>query len=455
MAPQSNVNVECSEERCDAASSQDISPPSKTYTSVAGINEAPEEAFKQSSSRKRKASEALEVNEGGPAARQTMAERKAERQQQYFDKRLEQRIKFQQLMPTGEPAHVSLVDRMARKNAHNEIYCKAMDELSKNLPTGVQKTRLEAAKTMGPNYLGRTASKISGRMFNKYSHRSNGWTSSRILMPAADVYEHEEVHDAITDLTQGDLVYMLGQHLIWNDIHSDEFLSYSKDPLFLVVHALNRAHGGEGDVTIQFFDRRRAKAWDGSRAAFYSALELYDIFEVPKWHGWKANNLDKLHPRKFTQELLSHGTIVLDQESRLKQAPLRDLIRDGLFKIFPELEVPQDQERAGLYTGQVVFRRIGYPPSGVEVKKFPRLYSYAHCARHVAMTEELLETVRKVTLNFIQLPEGGDAAQVEPPLHIFLCFLTFHKRERRDAAFLAWIKARYTGKCSPVLKKWV
>lgn len=285
---------------------------------------------------------------------------------------------------------VSLLDKMSRKNEDNETYCKAMEALSRDAPTDAQKARLEAAKLMGPNYLGRTASKLSGRMFNKYSHRSNGFTSSRVLMPATDAYEHEQIHDSITDLTQGELVYMLGQHLIWNDIHSDEFLSYSKDPLFLVVRALNRAHGGEGEVTIQFVDRRKARAWDGSTAAFYAALELYDIFEVPKSEGWKANNLDKLHPRKFTQELLSHGTIILDRASLLQQASLKDLIRDGLFRIFPELEVAQDHERAGLYIGQVVFRRLGYPPSGVEVKRYPRLYRYAHCARHVAMDEDLL-----------------------------------------------------------------
>lgn len=434
------------EERNDNASLQDPNMPDLPSAPTASMDPATTETFETPSSKKRTASEALLTFAQG-FVKKSRSDIQAERAQEYLDRLRRQRLSFQQLTRSNGSRPVSLVDQATRKNWDDKIYRKALDDLSKELPTDAQKLRLQAAKTMGPNYLGRTASKLPGRMFNKHSRRSNGFTSSTILMPAADVYEKEEVHNSITDLTQGELVYMLGQHLVWNDIHGDEFLSYSKDPLFLVVHALNRAHSGEGDVTIQFFDRRQAKAWDRSPAAFYPALELYDIFEVPKWHGWQTKTLKKLHPRKFTQELLSHGTIVLDPSSSLKQAPLNDLIRDGLFKIFPELEVAQDHERAGLYTGQVVFRRIGYPPGGVAVKRFPRLYSYAHCARTVAMTEDLLKTVRKVTMNFIRLPEGGDGAeQVEPPLHIFLCFLTFHKRERRNAVFLAWIKARYTGK---------
>jgi hypothetical protein len=64
------------------------------------------------------------------------------------------------------------------------------------------------------------------------------------------------------------------------------------------------------------------------------------------------------------------------------------------------------------------------------------------------MTPELLTTVRKVTLNFIVVPEGTDTATIEPPLHAFICFLTFEKRRQKDPVFLEWIKKRYNGKSS-------
>jgi hypothetical protein len=61
------------------------------------------------------------------------------------------------------------------------------------------------------------------------------------------------------------------------------------------------------------------------------------------------------------------------------------------------------------------------------------------------MTSELLTIVRKVTLNFIVVPEGVDTATIEPPLHAFICFLTFEKRRQKDPVFLEWIKKHYNG----------
>lgn len=60
------------------------------------------------------------------------------------------------------------------------------------------------------------------------------------------------------------------------------------------------------------------------------------------------------------------------------------------------------------------------------------------------MTVKLLETVRKVTLNFRLPPDGVDASTIEPHLHAFICFLTFEKRLKADPVFLDWIRKRYT-----------
>ena len=61
------------------------------------------------------------------------------------------------------------------------------------------------------------------------------------------------------------------------------------------------------------------------------------------------------------------------------------------------------------------------------------------------MTPELLTIVRKVTLNFVVVPESTDTTTTEPPLHAFICFLTFEKRRQKDPVFLEWIKKRYNG----------
>jgi hypothetical protein len=265
----------------------------------------------------------------------------------------------------------------------------------------------------------------------------NGCTTQNLLFPSADTWEQFESHARLTDLSKGEIVLMSGQHLAWADCKHDEFLSYSKDLLFLLVHALNRFHNGQKGVTIQYINCDKATSLDGQPAAFYNALDIYGIFEIDAWPGWSDFNHEGLHPRKFTHEYLSHG-IVKHNDPTLKQARLVDLIRDGLFELMPALYVPYKQRRMGLYTAQVVFRKIGFPGGS--------MYSYDACHRSVPLTTDILNLVRKITLNFINVPTGVDPLTVEPPLHIFLQFLTLYKRDKADPGLMAWIKEHYDGK---------
>ena len=385
-------------------------------------------------------------------------------------------------------------------------------KLSKDLPTQQQIAELDRSATRGPNFMGRTASTIRGAKFGHYHNKTNGYTSHDVLLPAADSRNKSYCsHQNVADLTHGELVYMVGNHLIWKDLKADEFLSYSQDPLFLVVHALRRHHEDQGNVTIQFLDRRKVKTPDGNPANFYNALDVYTTFEVPRWSGWTSTDNIKLHPRKFTHECLTHGP-VLASDTVFKQARIKDLINDGLYEIFPDFEAPEDHKRSGLYTLQVVYRKIGYPPaphvvvsdvenaqtgpatagtadgalysssspppssppiaeasaastpgalaivplrriytpeshkSNKKAKKAATpIYSYQNCLLQKAMTVELLTTVRKVTLNFRETPQNVDKSTIEPPLHAFICFLTFEKRRKADPTFVEWIKKRYNG----------
>jgi len=325
----------------------------------------------------------------------------------------------------------------------SKSYTDNLRALSKDPSTLDQVYALSEAKLRAPNFLGRTASLTSGTRF-KQSNKSNGSTTQDILMPAADTDKEYDQHTALIDLSQGEIIYMTGHHLAWADLHGDEFLSYSNNILFLLAHALGRANRGEGGVTIQFLDCRKARTTDGVRTGFYHALDLYTIFGVPKWPGWRGQHITKLHPRKFTHEFLSHGT-VCSHDPTLKQARLEDLIRDGLYQIFPPFQTPEDHKEVGLYEIQVIYRQRGYQRRQERInEKNPPIYSYDDCPYMKAMDIEELQTVRKVNLNFRHLTTESESIEVEPHLHIFIKFLTLWKRQPADPVFTQWIKQRYT-----------
>ena len=233
----------------------------------------------------------------------------------------------------------------------NPTYAYRLGELSTKLPTQDQVAALGHSMSMGPKHLGRTASTVHGHRHAK-QWMTNGSTSQDLLLPSADTKKGFESHTRLTDLSQGQIIYMCGLHLTWLNPKHDEFLSYSKELLFLLVHALGRHHTGQRNVTIQYINRGEATTLEGEPAAFYDALDIYNIFGVPSRPGW-SNYLDlALNPRKFTHKFLSHG-IVRHNDATLKQARLEDLIKDGLFVFFPELEAPENHERCGLYTEQV------------------------------------------------------------------------------------------------------
>ncbi|KAM0712160.1 hypothetical protein Q7P37_011254 [Cladosporium fusiforme] len=355
------------------------------------------------------------------------------------------RSEERRLQKRAGPLSLSLQVELDGWKAKHDSTIEVFKTLSDEKATDEQITSLNLAKAGGPNFLGRTASMTRGCKFGQYHRRTNGMTAHDVLLPSADVRKGYVSHQHMTDLSQGELKYMIGNHLMWKDLKGDEFLSYSKDALFLVVHTLRRHHEDQGDVTIQILDRRKAKTLSGDPAAFYNALDMYTTFEVPKWSGWSG-----WADSKFTQEFLTHGPIFYG-DPMLKQARVRDLIRDGLYDIFPDFEAPENHKRAGLYTLQVVLRKIGYPPPESRTDgQEAHIYSYDECSRIVPMTAELLGIVRKVTLNFSNIPliPDGYASQADPDfqpsLHIFISFLTFEKRMRREPAFESWIKQHYT-----------
>ncbi|KAK3673132.1 hypothetical protein LTR78_006972 [Recurvomyces mirabilis] len=338
-----------------------------------------------------------------------------------------------------------VVGQASRKNFGNTDYVQRSDKLSKVKSNAAQLQEVEISKTKGPNYFGRTASLAPGLNFDMLKQASNGFTSQQSMVPAATIESGQGLHDSIGDYTQGGLIYMLGHHLMWYDQPSDEFLSWSIDPLFLVVHALDRNHENQSGTTIQFNDRRRAKNEKDQPTDFYPALDLDDTFQVPAAELWKGRQPTRLHARKFTQEFLTHH-IVRCEDDQIKPVHTEKLMADGLYEIFPSFRVPPDHQRAGLYGGQMYFRTVGYLP---DLRHFadehPKpIYSYEHCAVIVPFTIALLTRVQSLTRNFMSIADDQDPAEIEPHLHIFISFLTFEKRPRNDEVYTAWIKAHYT-----------
>lgn len=319
--------------------------------------------------------------------------------------------------------------------------------------TSEEREKLRQIAKPTTNYVCRTASTEAGRHggdLNIFSNASNGYTDTEIILPAVETNEDYRGYQRIEDLSRGDLIDMVGNHLMWLDLAGDGFMSYSLDIVMTLWHGLGRLHRGEEDAALGFYDRRRMERVDRELSPLFHALDLYDAVGVWDWEGWDARHRnDKLRPRKFTQELLSHGPVVIT-DKRFRPALISKLIADGLYKIFPEFEIPVGTKAGGLYGGQVYFRKCGYPAKlgPVYAKGLRLLYSYDDCAETEIMTPEKLATIQKVARNHMNIPADTDAESVEPHLHIFLQYLTLRKKAKGDPVIMEWIRQHYTGKQS-------
>lgn len=91
---------------------------------------------------------------------ETYAVRKAKKASPFFNRRREQRLAG--IKPVSEGLPKNLVAIAIRKNEDRKDYKQVLENLSTEKPTVEQMGRLEKAKALGPNYLGRTVSLTSG-----------------------------------------------------------------------------------------------------------------------------------------------------------------------------------------------------------------------------------------------------------------------------------------------------
>ncbi|KAF2098387.1 hypothetical protein NA57DRAFT_57542 [Rhizodiscina lignyota] len=267
--------------------------------------------------------------------------------------------------------------------------------------------------------------------FNK---ATKGHTSLDLFQPSADNQLGQDCHGSIFDMTVGEVLTMVGHHLLWKDRNPDEFLSFSISMLFVIEHALGRSRKDQFGCFIMMMEPKKATttatrtSTAGRPAPFYGALELLEVYGVRKWEGWGNEDRGGLHPRKFTHEWLLHGNAryTPDNESLLT---LDELKAKGLFRIYPEFAIPRRSHSTNLYERLVALRRVLFDGEGPQ---------------YLGIDE--IEWAADVARGFVQGSGDGDVedSPAKAPLHAVLMLIGLRKRPQGSQLLIGWIRANYT-----------
>lgn len=210
---------------------------------------------------------------------------------------------------------------------------------------------------------------------------------------------------------------MLGEHLAWNDRIQDELLSWSDSWLFAILHLYQRHLKGQGDGYLFCVDRRRAcklpdQGGAQKQAEFFPALPLGNAVNL-LGYPWSAFMQGNLVYRRFVHEYLTHGVIEYPKDDRLQPISWEDLQKD-IFILIPEMKVPADKKAFGLTQVLLCLRRVNYDGPA-------RL-----------TTESELNAAEKLARLHVR---ASLVECVQPPLAIFINYLTLRKRDINDTLF--------------------
>lgn len=317
-------------------------------------------------------------------------------------------------------------------------------------------SQLEASRESVPAYLFRAYSTGNGvRRYVKHK-KTNGGNFAHMFEPAADQNRAQgwSCQPSVGQMPVGPTKYMIGIHLLWRDLEFDQLLSWTTSLLFAIEHALGRRARGETGIKIAMIDTRKAYSYiDGKRvpAAFYPALDVRDAFEVHEWRGWGDQRSQDLRPRRFTHELLSTGTVHVDEDEMSHISLQNDVINKGFFEVFPEFQVDASYEPSKLYTRLVALRKTLFPAVASEELPCEPLYSYTDATPVWPINQRTLEVCSDIAKAFIASPEQGQESGFKAPLHAFLSLLAMQNRKREEDAFMTWIRSHgYTNKTKPL-----
>ncbi|KAK3068454.1 hypothetical protein LTR53_013946 [Teratosphaeriaceae sp. CCFEE 6253] len=262
--------------------------------------------------------------------------------------------------------------------------------------------------------------------------------------PAASV-QGQTLHPSIYDFPSlHALVRNLGNRILWNIRHADQFSSYSRSLLFAFVHALGRKLRGETGITLTVVHTQLATNTDGGPAEFYYVPKLKQTLGVLDWGGWTSMPFSKLGAPWYTHEYVAHGVVKLGPGA-CRQVPFRDFVQGGLYGFAPGLfDEPDVAEMKKLYNRCVQLRYLWYNPKAALAQPCDRAY-----LDHAARLARLFNTgARSAADSGDGKGPGFDGGPIS--LQIFLDLVGLSRRQKNDPAFLQFVKDNFTGKIARV-----
>lgn len=170
--------------------------------------------------------------------------------------------------------------------------------------------------------------RIPNVLYRTYSPQSSGCSNENWVISPATLYGSDEDKRDLLSFEKNTAASKLRQHLWWKGDGSDNLMSWTSSLIFAIQHALYRSKTDFRDVDkslihICVLDTRKVP-----RGAFLPAVALLRALNVPK---------DPKHKHEYYHgEYLSQG--MLDIEKGSSTTSLGDLIKHGLYDLFPSFE---------------------------------------------------------------------------------------------------------------------
>ncbi|KAF2493304.1 hypothetical protein BU16DRAFT_619643 [Lophium mytilinum] len=316
---------------------------------------------------------------------------------------------------------------------------------------------------------------VPPQLFRAYSmsgsRSTKGFCANTIFQPPTDRHQHRDCRDSIYDMNQGEITVMLGHHLAWHDRNDDDLTSFTNSFLFAVEHALG-SRNKQFDCHIAVIDTAKAMtvptrtSAGGQPIHIHPALTVYVEAKVGAYAFWGNRDGGRLHPRKFTHEFVTVG--VVKYTEIYHHISMNDLIKKGLFKIYPEFDIPEGFKTTGLYTRLIALREALYCSSKLKSKVIP---ADVECAQttsdslegdlgntewaEVSLTvgfqenatdpvpEQDLEFAVDVSKSMAILQPGECLDDVKAPLNLVLAILSLRLRERGSPRLINYIRVNY------------
>lgn len=265
---------------------------------------------------------------------------------------------------------------------------------------------------------------------------------------------------------------MLGHHLAWHDRNDDDFTSFTNSFLFAVEHALGRSRNKQFDCHIAVIDTAKAMtvptrtSVGGQPIHIHPALTVYVEAKVGAYAFWGNRDGGCLHPRKFTHEFVTIGVVKYTEVYH--HISMKDLIKKGLFKIYPEFDIPEGFKTTGLYTRLIALRKALYSsfkltarvvladvesaqetPNSLEGS--PGDPEWAEVSLTVGFEENATDSIPEQDLDFAVdvsksmaiLQPGECLDDVKAPLNVVLAILSLRLRERGSPRLISYIRDNY------------